>query len=108
MHQTDGGLTGMEMTRKINVTILGKQFGLQTSSERQERFVRIAADTLNRMVEQCSAQFQQSDTVDVLIFVALNICKKKLYVEEEKKNLQAEADALEREFAGYLENIDGK
>lgn len=108
MHQTDGGLTGMEMTRKINVTILGKQFGLQTSSERQERFVRIAADTLNRMVEQCSAQFQQSDTVDVLIFVALNICMKKLNVEEEMKNLQAEADALEREFAGYLENIDGK
>ena len=95
------------MTRKINVTILGKQFGLQTSSERQERFVRIAADTLNRMVEQCSAQFQQSDTVDVLIFVALNICMKKLNVEEEMKNLQAEADALEREFAGYLENIDG-
>lgn len=108
MHQTDGGLTGMEMTRKINVTILGKQFGLQTSSERQERFVRIAADTLNKMVEQCSAQFQQSDTVDVLIFVALNICMKKLNVEEEMKNLQAEADALEREFAGYLENIDGK
>ncbi len=98
----------MEMTRKINVTILGKQFCLQTSSERQERFVRIAADTLNRMVEQCSAQFQQSDTVDVLIFVALNICMKKLNVEEEMKNLQAEADALEREFAGYLENIDGK
>ena len=98
----------MEMTRKINVTILGKQFGLHTSSERQERFVRIAADTLNRMVEQCSAQFQQSDTVDVLIFVALNICMKKLNVEEEMKNLQAEADALEREFAGYLENIDGK
>ena len=97
----------MEMTRKINVT-LGKQFGLQTSSERQERFVRIAADTLNKMVEQCSAQFQQSDTVDVLIFVALNICMKKLNVEEEMKNLQAEADALEREFAGYLENIDGK
>ena len=98
----------MEMTRKINVTILGKQFGLQTSSERQERFVRIAADTLNKMVEQCSAQFQQSDTVDVLIFVALNICMKKLNVEEEMKNLQAGADALEREFAGYLENIDGK
>ena len=108
MHQTDGGLTGMEMTRKINVTILGKQFGLQTSSERQERFVRIAADTLNKMVEQCSTQFQQSDTVDVLIFVALNICMKKLNVEEEMKNLQAEADALEREFAGYLENIYGK
>lgn len=98
----------MEMTRKINVTILGKQFGLQTSSERQERFVRIAADALNKMVEQCSAQFQQSDTVEVLIFVALNICMKKLNVEEEMKNLQAEADALEREFAGYLENIDGK
>ena len=98
----------MEMTRNINVTILGKQFGLQTSSERQERFVRIAADTLNKMVEQCSAQFQQSDTVDVLIFVALNICLKKLNCEEEMKNLQAEADALEREFAGYLENIDGK
>lgn len=98
----------MEMTRKINVTILGKQFGLQASSEIQERFVRIAADTLNKMVEQCSAQFQQSDTVDVLIFVALNICMKKLNVEEEMKNLQAEADALEREFAGYLENIDGK
>ena len=98
----------MEMTRKINVTILGTQCGLQTSSERQERFVRIAADTLNKMVEQCSAQFQQSDTVDVLIFVALNICMKKLNVEEGMKNLQAEADALEREFAGYLENIDGK
>ena len=98
----------MEMTRKINVTILGKQFCLQTSSERQERVVRIAADTLNKMVEQCSTQFQQSDTVDVLIFVALNICMKKLNVEEEMKNLQAEADALEREFAGYLENIDGK
>lgn len=98
----------MEMTRKINVTILGKQFGLQASSERQERFIRIAAETLNRMVEQCSAKFQLGDNVDILIFVALNICMKKLNVEEEMKNLQAEADALEREFAGYLENIDGK
>ena len=95
----------MEMTRKINVTILGKQFGLQTSSERQERFVRIAADTLNRMVEQCSAQFQQSDTVDVLIFVALNICMKKLNVEEEMKNLQAEADALKGSLRAILKTL---
>ncbi len=98
----------MEMIRKINVTILGKQFSLQANSERQERFIRVAAETLNRMAEQYSAKFQQSDTVDVLIFVALNICLKKLNCEEEMKNLQAEADALEREFAGYLENIDGR
>lgn len=96
------------MIRKINVTILGKQFSLQANSERQERFIRVAAETLNRMAEQYSAKFQQSDTVDVLIFVALNICLKKLNCEEEMKNLQAEADALEREFAGYLENIDGR
>ena len=98
----------MEMMRKINVTILGRQFNLQASSDRQERAIRVAANTLNKMAEQYSAKFQNSDDVEVLIFVALNICLKKLNVEEEMKNLQAEADTLEREIAGYLENIDGK
>ncbi len=98
----------MEMTRRINVTILGRQFGLQASSDRQERSIRTAAGILNKMAEQYSAKFQKSDDVEILIFVALNICLKKLNVEEEMKNLQSEADTLERELAGYLENIDGK
>lgn len=96
------------MMRKINVTILGRQFSLQASSDRQERFIRMAADMLNRMSEQYSSKFQKSDEVEILIFVALNICLKYLNNKEEMQNLQAEADALEREFAGYLENIDGK
>lgn len=93
--------------RKINVNILGRQFNLEAASERHERFIRNSADTINRMSEKYSTVFQKGDEVETLIFVALNICIKNLDYKEELQRLQSEAETLEREFSGYLGNIDG-
>ena len=98
----------MDIARNINVTILSRPFNLKATSERSEQLIRIAVDSLNRMAKQYSQNYPDSDESDILRFLALNVCLKNLNYKEEIHSLQSEAETLEREISGYLENIDGK
>ena len=98
----------MDIARNINVTILSRPFNLKATSERSEQLIRIAVDSLNRMAKQYSQNYPDSDESDILRFLALNVCLKNLNYKEEIRSLQSEAETLEREISGYLENIDGK
>ncbi len=98
----------MDIARNINITILSRRFNLKATSERHEQIIRIAADSLNRMAEQYSKNYPDSDESDIMRFVALNVCMKNLNYKDEIRRLQTETETLEREISGYLESIDGK
>lgn len=98
----------MDTARNINITILSRRFNLKAASERHEQIIRIAADSLNRMAEQYSKNYPDSDESDIMRFVALNVCMKNLNYKDEIRRLQTETETLEREISGYLESIDGK
>lgn len=101
----------METGRNINVTILGRSFQVKASSEESERRIRVAAEYINNMVDkyartQSGEKSAEEMEKQYLIFTALNVCLKNLDYSEELKRLQSEAGRLEKEMAGYIENID--
>ncbi len=98
----------MDIVRNINVTILSRSFNLKATSERHEQLIRVAVESLNKMAKQYSQNYPDSDESDILRFLALNVCLKNLNYKEEILRLQSEAETLEREISGYLDNIDGK
>lgn len=94
------------MARKITVSIRRKSYALMASSEQHERLIRLAADNVDRLIENYAGKFKAQDSDDILIFTALNVCMQNLNYKEEILKLQQEAEALEREFKGYLDKID--
>ena len=65
-------------------------------------------ESLNKMAKQYSQNYPDSDESDILRFLALNVCLKNLNYKDEIRRLQSEAETLEREISGYLDNIDEK
>ena len=98
----------MDIARNINVTILARPFNLKATSERHEQLIRVAVESLNKMAKQYSQNYPDSDESDILRFLALNVCLKNLNYNDEIRRLQSEAETLEMEISGYLDNIDEK
>ncbi len=96
----------MDTGRKINITVLGRVFQLNAATPDAEQRIRCAADYINDTMEKYARTYSNGTLTDHLIFTALNVCMKNLEYSGEMKSLQSEAERLEREIAGYLENID--
>ena len=92
--------------QKITVKIAGRPYVLNASSQDQEWKIRSSAEEINRKVNAYLDKFPGKSIVDILSFVALNVCISNLTLQEQMKNLSNEEKALAEELAGYLENID--
>ena len=66
----------------------------------------MAAESVTNLAKKFSQSFEGGDDRDVLIFTALNVCLKNLAYRDEIRNLQREAENLEKEFKAYLDKID--
>ncbi len=94
------------MGRSITVKILGTEYTLKATSEKQEQFIRTAAKNINEIFEAYAEKFDSRSKEDVLVFMALNICMTNLHYQEQMMALQNEAENLEREMKGYIEKIE--
>ncbi len=95
------------MERSITVKILGKDYLLKATSEKHEQFIRKAAASINTIFDSYNEKYSgASSREDILVFMALNICMKNLNYQEQMVALQKEAENLEKEMKGYIENIE--
>ena len=92
--------------QKITVKIAGRPYVLNSSSPEQEWKIRTSADEINRKVNAYLDKCPGKSIVDILSFVALNVCISNLTLQEQMKNLTNEENALAEELSGYLDNID--
>ena len=91
--------------QKITVKIAGRPYVLNASSEEHERKIRVSAEEINKKVNAYLDKFPGKSIVDILSFVALNVCMNNLTLQEQIKNLSDEEKALAEELGGYLDNI---
>lgn len=94
------------MAQSISIYIAGRKYSLKATSPENEALIRNAADEVNKKLEQYQEKFPGKNIVELLSFVALNVCKSHLTLKENLKELQMEEDALAKELEGYLDNID--
>ena len=92
--------------QKITVKIAGRPYVLNASSQEHEEKIRASAEDINRKVNAYLDKFPGKSIVDILSFVALNVCMSNLTLQEQILNLSNEENVLADELAGYLENID--
>ena len=94
------------MAQSISITIGGRKYPVNATSPENEALIRNAAGEVNRKLEQYLEKFPGKTDVELLSFVALNVCKAHLLLKEEMSQLVSEGDTLADELKGYLDNID--
>ena len=72
MHNIDGGLIMAEQSIKIKIA--GREYPLKVNSQDHEEVVRKAADDINRMITIYQDKFPGKPLVEIMSFVALNVC----------------------------------
>ena len=92
--------------QSITIKIAGRSYPLKVNSPEHEEVIRKAADDINRMLEAYQNKFPEKPMVEILSFVALNVCMSNVTLNRQLKDMTAGEDALARELAGYLDNIN--
>ena len=90
--------------QKITVKIAGRPYVLNASSEEHERKIRVSADEINKKVNAYLDKFPGKSIVDILSFVALNVCMNNLTLQEQIKNLSDEEKAKLQHLPVCLED----
>ena len=94
--------------QKITVKIAGRPYVLNATSEEHERKIRVSADEINKKVNAYLDKFPGKSIVDILSFVALNVCMNNIVLQKQVSQMKAEEEALAGELESYLDNIDKK
>ena len=92
--------------QNIKIKIAGREYPLKVNSPEHEEVIRKAADDINKMVEIYQERYSGKPLIEILSFVALNVCISNITLNRQMKDLKAEEEALTKELAGYLDNID--
>ncbi|MBQ8499789.1 MAG: cell division protein ZapA [Bacteroidales bacterium] len=94
------------MAQSITIKIAEHTYSLKVSSPEQEEVIRKAADDINRKIALYQEKFPTKSMVDVLSFMALNVCIANITLQKQMKEMQGAEEALAKELEGYLDNID--
>ena len=92
--------------QSIKIKIADREYPLKVNSPEHEEIIRKAADMINRMVLQYQNKFPGKGTIEILSFMALNVCMSNITLKKQLDEISNEEAALVKELAGYLENID--
>ncbi|MBE6217807.1 MAG: cell division protein ZapA [Bacteroidales bacterium] len=92
--------------QSIRIKIAGREYPLKVTSPEQEEVIRKAADDIRKMTEAYQQRFKDKPMIEILSLVALNVCISNITLNRQIKNLEKGEEALAKEIAGYLENID--
>ena len=94
--------------QSISIKIADRSYPLKVNSPEHEEVIRKAADDINRMISKYQERFPGKGMIEILSFVALNVCMSNITLNRQMKNLNDGEAALVKELEGYLENIDKK
>lgn len=94
------------MAQSISIKIAERTYSLKVSSPEQEEVIRKAADDINRKVTLYQEKFPDKGILEILSFVALNVCMANLNLQRQMKEMTDAEDGLAKELEGYLDNID--
>ena len=93
------------MEQSIKIKIADREYPLKVSSPEKEEVIRKAAAELNKKISLYQDKYPNKGMIEILSFVALNVCMNNLTLQEQINNLSDEEKALAEELGGYLENI---
>ena len=96
------------MDRKITIRIGEKEYILKASSEESEEYIRLAAETVNGKLSQFQAAYPGKEAVDLMSFIALNVCISNISLQRKLEDLQGKIASLDADTGAYLKNIEGK
>ena len=94
------------MAQSIKIKIADHPYPLKVNSPEHEEVIRKAAEDINRMVTKYQERFPGKGMVEILSFVALNVCMSNITLNRQMKELVDGEAVLAKELEGYLENID--
>lgn len=93
------------MEQSINITIAGHLYPMRVNSPESEERIRKAAEIINGKVDSYLKRYPGKTMTQILSFVALNICKEKLELQQRMKKMSQNEEMLLKELEGYLDNI---
>ena len=94
------------MDQKISIKIAERTFNLSASSPEQEEVIRLAADAINKRLENYTRKNPGKTLVELMSMVALNECVSRINAQRELAARKAEAERLGKDVANYLANIE--
>lgn len=94
------------MAQSINIKIAERTYPLKVNSPEHEEVIRKAADDINRKVNFYLEKFPGKSMVEILSFVALNVCMANIGLLNQVKEMNEAEGNLAKELEGYLEDID--
>ncbi|MBE6234419.1 MAG: cell division protein ZapA [Bacteroidales bacterium] len=94
------------MAQSINIKIADKSYALKVSSPEHEEVIRKAADDINRKVKLYLDKFPGKGMIEILSFVALNVCMSNITLQRQAKEREDAEIRLAEELESYLDNID--
>lgn len=92
--------------QSISIRIADRTYPMKVNSPEDEELIRKAAETVNGKIERYNAKYPGKGLADVLLFVALNLCKSQLVLQKQLDRMLQGEESLARELDGYLDNID--
>ena len=90
------------MDQKISIRIAERTFNLTASTPEQEEVIRLAADAINRRLDNYTRKNPGKTLVELMSMVALNECACRISFQRDLDANKAEADRLSSDMANYL------
>ena len=94
------------MAQSITIRIADRTYSLKVSSPEHEEVIRKAAGEINKKVKLYLDKFPGKGMIEILSFVALNVCMSNVTLQKQAQAMEEEEAALARELESYLENTD--
>lgn len=92
----------MDDSRNISLNIAGRSYTVKAPSQEGERFMRLAAEEINKKLSDYGSRFDKSQDEDKLAFVALNETYAKLFYMSKLNSLTKEIEALHEQLDSYI------
>lgn len=94
------------MDQNITLSIAGKLYPLKASSPETEQVMRLAAESINAMLDKYNAKFPDRNSDEKMAFVALQQTVSRISAERKLVALNAKLDSLEKELGDYLAEFE--
>jgi cell division protein ZapA (FtsZ GTPase activity inhibitor) len=90
------------MDQKISIKIAERVFYLTASSPEQEEVIRLAADAINKRLENYTRRNPGKSTSELMSMVALNECACRIFLQRDLDARNSEVKQLEQDLDSYL------